>query len=31
MLLDGINHLAVISKDIEKLRGFYSEVFEADH
>jgi catechol 2,3-dioxygenase-like lactoylglutathione lyase family enzyme len=30
MLLDGINHLAVISKDIDKLRAFYSEVFEAE-
>lgn len=30
MLLDGINHLAVISKDIDQLRAFYAEVFEAE-
>jgi catechol 2,3-dioxygenase-like lactoylglutathione lyase family enzyme len=30
MLLDGINHLAMISKDIDRLRAFYTEVFEAE-
>ena len=30
MLLNGINHLAVISKDVDKLRAFYTEVFEAE-
>ncbi|WP_428342989.1 VOC family protein [Mycobacterium sp.] len=30
MLLNGINHLAVISKDIDKLGVFYAEVFEAE-
>ena len=30
MLLNGINHLAVISKDIDKLRDIYTEVFEAE-
>jgi catechol 2,3-dioxygenase-like lactoylglutathione lyase family enzyme len=30
VLLDGINHLAVISKDIDQLRAFYAEVFEAE-
>jgi catechol 2,3-dioxygenase-like lactoylglutathione lyase family enzyme len=30
VLLNGINHLAVISKDVDKLRDFYTEVFEAD-
>src|SRR3954469_14207972 len=30
VLLDGINHLALISKNVDKLRDFYAEVFEAD-
>jgi catechol 2,3-dioxygenase-like lactoylglutathione lyase family enzyme len=30
MLLNGINHIALISKDIDRLRAFYTEVFEAD-
>lgn len=30
MLLDGINHVAVISKDIDELRAFYAEVFDAE-
>lgn len=30
MLLDGINHIAFVSKDIEGLRDFYTGVFEAD-
>lgn len=30
MLLDGFNHLAVISKDVDKLRDFYTAVFEAE-
>ena len=30
MLLNGINHLALISKDIEALRAFYTEVFDAE-
>jgi hypothetical protein len=30
MLLDRIHHLAVISKDIDKLRVFYTGVFEAE-
>jgi catechol 2,3-dioxygenase-like lactoylglutathione lyase family enzyme len=30
VLLDGINHLAVISKDVDQLRAFYAEVFEAE-
>lgn len=30
VLLNGINHLAVISKDIDKLRDIYTEVFEAE-
>ena len=29
-MLDGINHIALISNDIERLRAFYTEVFEAD-
>ncbi|SES47812.1 VOC family protein [Actinokineospora terrae] len=29
MLLDGINHIALVSGDIDRLRAFYSEVFEA--
>ena len=30
MLLDGINHIAMISRDIDRLREFYTEVFEAE-
>ena len=30
MLLDGINHLAWISKDVDRLGQFYAEVFDAD-
>ena len=30
MLLNGINHIALISKDIDALRAFYTEVFDAD-
>jgi catechol 2,3-dioxygenase-like lactoylglutathione lyase family enzyme len=30
MLLNGINHVALISKDIDRLRAFYSAVFEAE-
>ena len=30
MLLDGINHIAWISKDVVRLGRFYAEVFDAD-
>ncbi|MCU1654139.1 MAG: hypothetical protein JWQ60_5288 [Pseudonocardia sp.] len=30
MLLDGINHIAWISKDVLRLGRFYAEVFDAD-
>lgn len=30
MLLDGINHIALISGDIDRLRDFYTGVFEAE-
>ncbi len=30
MLLNGINHIALISKDIELVRVFYTEVFDAE-
>ena len=30
MLLNGINHIALISKDIDRLRVFYTEVFDAE-
>jgi catechol 2,3-dioxygenase-like lactoylglutathione lyase family enzyme len=30
MLLDGINHIAWISKDVDRLGQFYAEVFDAD-
>ena len=30
MLLNGINHIALISKDIDELRAFYTEVFDAE-
>jgi catechol 2,3-dioxygenase-like lactoylglutathione lyase family enzyme len=29
MLLDGVNHIAWISKDVERLGRFYAEVFDA--
>lgn len=30
MLLNGINHIALISDDIDRLRAFYTQVFEAE-
>lgn len=30
MLVNGINHIALISKDVGRLRAFYTEVFDAD-
>ncbi len=30
MLLDGVNHVAWISKDVARLGRFYAEVFEAE-
>lgn len=30
MLLDGFNHVATITNDIERLQDFYREVFEAE-
>lgn len=30
MLLDGVNHIAWISKDVAQLGRFYAEVFDAD-
>ena len=30
MLLDGMNHIAVISKDSERLKAFYAKVFDAE-
>jgi len=30
MLLDGINHIAWISKDVARLGRFYAEVVDAD-
>ncbi len=30
MLLDGINHIALISKDAERLKAFYANVFDAE-
>lgn len=30
MLLNGINHVALISKDIDRIRAFYGEVFDAE-
>ena len=30
MLVNGINHIALISKDVDRLRTFYMEVFDAD-
>lgn len=29
MLLDGVNHVAILTNDTERLVGFYREVFEA--
>lgn len=30
MLLNGINHIALISKNVSRLRAFYTEVFDAE-
>jgi catechol 2,3-dioxygenase-like lactoylglutathione lyase family enzyme len=30
MLLDGVNHVAVLSNDAQRLGDFYAEVFDAD-
>lgn len=30
MLLDGVNHIAWISKDVARLGAFYAEVFDAE-
>jgi catechol 2,3-dioxygenase-like lactoylglutathione lyase family enzyme len=30
VLLNGINHIALISKDIDRLRVFYNDVFDAE-
>lgn len=30
MLVDGINHIAVITGDLDRLKAFYAEVFEAE-
>ena len=30
MLLDGVNHIAWISKDAQRLKAFYARVFDAD-
>lgn len=30
MLLDGINHIAVISRDIDAVRAFYTDVFDSE-
>jgi catechol 2,3-dioxygenase-like lactoylglutathione lyase family enzyme len=30
VLLNGINHIALISQNIDRLREFYAEVFEAE-
>lgn len=30
MLVDGINHIAVISKDVARLKAFYANVFDAE-
>jgi catechol 2,3-dioxygenase-like lactoylglutathione lyase family enzyme len=29
MLLDGVNHVAIVTKDTERLHAFYKEVFDA--
>jgi catechol 2,3-dioxygenase-like lactoylglutathione lyase family enzyme len=29
MLLNGVNHVAILTKDIDRLRAFYEEVFES--
>ncbi len=29
MLLDGVNHIALLSKDVERLGRFYERVFDA--
>lgn len=30
MLLDGVNHVAILTKDTDRLVAFYREVFEAE-
>lgn len=30
MLLDGINHIALITHDIDRLRAFYTDVFDTE-
>ncbi|MCW2565394.1 MAG: bleomycin resistance protein, partial [Mycobacterium sp.] len=30
MLLDGVNHIALISNDVARLGAFYAEVFDAE-
>ena len=30
MLLDGVNHIAWLSKDVARLGRFYAEVFDAE-
>jgi catechol 2,3-dioxygenase-like lactoylglutathione lyase family enzyme len=30
VLLNGINHIALISDDIDRMRAFYTKVFEAE-
>ena len=30
MLLDGLNHVALISNDVARLGAFYAEVFDAE-
>jgi catechol 2,3-dioxygenase-like lactoylglutathione lyase family enzyme len=30
MLLDGVNHVAVLSNDVRRLGDFYADVFDAD-
>jgi catechol 2,3-dioxygenase-like lactoylglutathione lyase family enzyme len=29
MLLNGVNHVAILTKDVDRLRAFYDEVFDA--
>ena len=30
MLLDGVNHVAILTKDTDALHAFYREVFDAE-
>jgi catechol 2,3-dioxygenase-like lactoylglutathione lyase family enzyme len=30
VLLDGVNHVAIVTKDADRLVAFYREVFEAE-